>query len=139
MRRYWFWVLLLMMAPVAAMGQSVAPATAPVAEQTPPSHAQVTSPRAIHFVDPEFSELARKKKLGGEVIVALTVDVDGMPQHVRVDQSLADKVKPKDRKAALSLDAKAVEAVQQYRFTPATRDGKPVPVEIHVGVNFQIF
>jgi TonB family protein len=99
----------------------------------------MTPPKPIQIANPEFSELARKKKLGGDVMVVLTVDADGMPQNVRVARSLADKVAPKDRKAALSLDEKAIEAVQKYRFKPATRDGNPVAAEIHIDVNFQIF
>jgi protein TonB len=39
----------------------------------------------------------------------------------------------------MGLDEKAVEAVRQYRFKPAMKDGRPVPVEIYVEVNFQIF
>lgn len=45
----------------------------------------------------------------------------------------------KGRELAGSLDPKAVEAVRQYRFEPGTFDGKPVPVELNVEVNFQIF
>ena len=39
----------------------------------------------------------------------------------------------------MGLDEKAVEAVRQYKFKPAMENGKPVPVEIYVEVNFQIF
>jgi TonB family protein len=34
------------------------------------------------------------------------------------------------------LDEKALEAVKKYKFRPAMRDGKPVPVEIAVQVKF---
>jgi protein TonB len=37
------------------------------------------------------------------------------------------------------LDDKAVEAVRQYRFTPAMEDGKPVPVSLNIEVDFRIF
>jgi protein TonB len=39
----------------------------------------------------------------------------------------------------MGLDEKAVEAVRQYKFKPATKDGKPVKVELSIDVNFQIF
>ena len=39
----------------------------------------------------------------------------------------------------MGLDAKAVEAVKQYKFKPAMENGKPVPVPLNVEVNFQIF
>jgi protein TonB len=38
----------------------------------------------------------------------------------------------------MGLDKKAIEAVQQYRFTPAMRDGKPVDVQVNIEVNFRI-
>jgi TonB family protein len=99
----------------------------------------VTPPKPIHLADPEFSELARKQKIGGDVLVSLTVDADGSPTNIKVTRSLADKVDPKFRKAALSLDDKAIEAVSKYRFAPATYQGSPVAVQVNVDVNFQIF
>ena len=43
------------------------------------------------------------------------------------------------RGVGMGLDEKAVAAVQQYRFKPATQNGKPVAVYLNVEVNFQIF
>jgi protein TonB len=39
----------------------------------------------------------------------------------------------------MGLDEKAIEAVNQYRFKPAMKDGEPVPVRITVEVNFRLF
>jgi hypothetical protein len=39
---------------------------------------------------------------------------------------------PMDRSATMSLDSKALEAVQKYRFTPGTKEGKPVPIHLTV-------
>ncbi len=88
----------------------------------------VRPPAVIFQVDPEFSEEARKAKFSGNVQVALIVDERGMPSHVRVERGVG-----------MGLDEKAVEAVRQYKFKPAMENGKPVPVEIYVEVNFQIF
>ena len=88
----------------------------------------VRPPAVIYQVDPEFSEEARKAKFSGNVQVALIVDEHGSPTHVRVERGVG-----------MGLDEKAVEAVRQYKFKPATENGKPVPVEIYVEVNFQIF
>jgi len=60
--------------------------------------------------------------------VYLIVDEKGMPTHVRVVRGVG-----------MGLDEKAVEAVRQYRFKPGTKDGKPVPVDLYIDVNFQIF
>jgi TonB family protein len=82
------------------------------------------------------------RRVGGGVSsprVNLIVDANGNPTNVHVLRSMADTVDKKHRKAALTLDQKAIEAVQKYRFSPATEGGKPVAVELNVEVNFQIF
>jgi TonB family protein len=99
----------------------------------------VVAPKVLNHPDPEFSQEARKKKLGGHVLVSVVVDTDGNPTNIRIERSLATKVDPKLRGAALSLDAKAVEAVGKYKFSPAMKNGNPVPVRIFIDVNFQIF
>jgi protein TonB len=63
----------------------------------------------------------------GNVEVYFWVGPDGIPSHVSI-------VAP----VGLGLDEKAVGAVTQYRFAPATRDGQPVTVDLYVDVNFQI-
>ena len=88
----------------------------------------VSSPVVIYQVDPEFSEEARKAKFMGVVLVNLIVDPQGRPQNVHVLRGVG-----------MGLDGKAVEAVKQYRFKPAMEAGKPVPVELNVEVDFQIF
>jgi len=88
----------------------------------------VSAPVPIYEVEPEFSEEARKAKFMGTVTVSLIVDVHGLPQNVHLARGVG-----------MGLDEKAIEAVKQYRFTPAKLAGKPVPVEVNVEVNFQIF
>ena len=88
----------------------------------------VSSPKVIYAVDPEFSDEARRQKYQGVVVLSLIVDAQGSPQHIRVVRPLG-----------MGLDEKALEAVRQYKFKPAQKDGKPVPVEINIEVNFQLF
>ena len=88
----------------------------------------VSAPVVLFAPEPEFSEEARKAKVAGNVLVYLQVDATGRPTHVRVLRGIG-----------LGLDEKAVEAVRQYKFKPAMENGKPVPVEMNVEVNFQIF
>jgi TonB family protein len=88
----------------------------------------VRPPTLIYQVDPSFSEQARKAKKSGEVLVSLIVEEDGTPQQVRVVRGVG-----------YGLDENAVNAVRQYRFEPATENGKPVRVHIQVQVRFQIF
>jgi TonB family protein len=88
----------------------------------------VHPPVLISAPDPEYTEAARQAKLSGNVIVGLVVDSSGEPQNVRVVRGLGNE-----------LDEKAVEAVQQYKFKPATKDGEPVSADLKVEVNFRIF
>ena len=88
----------------------------------------VSAPQLIYQVEPEFSEEARKAKVAGNVLVTLVVDTTGHPQRVRVLRGIG-----------MGLDEKAIEAVKQYRFKPAMEGSKPVPVEVNIDVNFQIF
>jgi TPR repeat protein len=39
----------------------------------------------------------------------------------------------------MGLDEKAIEAVQQWKFSPALKNGDPVPVEIAVEVEFHLY
>ncbi|HZI72487.1 MAG TPA: energy transducer TonB, partial [Gemmatimonadales bacterium] len=79
----------------------------------------VSAPRALSTPDPEYSEEARKAKYQGTVVLWLIVDQNGHPQQVRVARSLG-----------MGLDQKAIEAVKQWKFEPAMKDGKPVAVQI---------
>ena len=88
----------------------------------------VSAPIVLFAPEPEFSEEARKAKAAGNVLVYLQVDAQGRPNHVHVLHGIG-----------LGLDEKAVEAVRQYKFKPALENGRPVPVEMNVEVNFQIF
>jgi TonB family protein len=88
----------------------------------------VSPPVLIYSVDAEFSDEARRAKYQGESVVSLIVDAHGLPQRIRVV-----------RKLGMGLDEKAVEAVRQYKFKPSMYQGKPVPVEITIEVNFHIY
>jgi TonB family protein len=100
---------------------------------------EITPPKLIFSVEPEFSEKARKKKIRGDCFVSLIVRTDGTTTDIHVTKSIADSVSKKEQEAALTLDENAVKVVAQYRFTPATYRGKPVPYRTTVVVNYMIF
>jgi periplasmic protein TonB len=89
--------------------------------------AKTVPPKLIHKIEPEFSEEARKAKFQGTVILTIEVDESGRATNMRVIFSLG-----------LGLDEKAIEAVAQWRFRPAYRDGKPVASSARVEVNFHL-
>jgi protein TonB len=88
----------------------------------------VSAPRVLFDPSPEYSEEARKAKFQGTSVVSLIVGPDGLPRDIHISRSLG-----------LGLDEKAIEAVKQWKFAPAEKDGKAVAVEISVEVDFHLY
>ncbi len=88
----------------------------------------ISAPQAISAPDPDYTEEARRAKKQGTCVLWLIVDAAGHPRDIKVVRGLG-----------LGLDAKALEAVQQWRFQPALKDGKPVDVQISVEVEFHLY
>ncbi len=88
----------------------------------------VQAPRPIYVVTPGYTQQARKDKSQGNCMLQAIITPQGFPVDIRVIQSLPD-----------GLDESAIRAVSQYRFAPATKDGKPVAVRIMVEVNYHLW
>jgi TonB family protein len=88
----------------------------------------VTVPEVVFNPEPSFSDEARKAKAQGIVLLWLVVGKDGHTYDVRVGQSLG-----------MGLDEKAIEAVNRWRFRPATLNGQPVATRIAVQVDFHLY
>jgi periplasmic protein TonB len=87
----------------------------------------VSKPVAIYYPEPEYSDEARRARLQGTVVVELVVDPNGHTRNLKVLQSLG-----------LGLDEQALKTVATWRFKPALKDGKPVPVIADVYVGFHL-
>jgi len=87
----------------------------------------VSAPQLIHKVDPEYSEEARKAKHQGMVELYVEVEPDGHAHKIIVRRGLG-----------LGLDEKAVEAVRQWTFKPAMKDGHAVTVGAVISVHFRL-
>ena len=92
-----------------------------------PNEHRETRPSAIYSPDPEYSEKARKKKIGGTVVLSLIVGIDGAPRDIKVYKNLG-----------YGLDEKAMEAVQKWKFQPAVKNGQPVETQIYIEVTFRV-
>jgi TonB family protein len=93
-----------------------------------PIGGDVKGPILSYAPEPGYSPEAKAAKFEGVVMVSIIVDKNGIPQNVHVTRGVG-----------LGLDEKAVDAVKQYKFKPATENGKPVAVYLNVEVNFEIF
>ena len=86
----------------------------------------ISRPERIHYVAPEYPALARAARREGTVILEAVLDTDGSVREARVLRSVP------------LLDAAALEAVEQWRFTPTLLNGEPVPVVLTVTVVFSL-
>lgn len=85
----------------------------------------VTPPRIVYRVEPQYPEEARKARYTGTVVLGATINADGTVKIDRVIQALDH-----------GLTEKAIEALTQWKFAPGTRNGKAVPVLLNIEVNF---
>ncbi|HEX7961026.1 MAG TPA: energy transducer TonB [Terriglobales bacterium] len=84
-------------------------------------------PRIVSQVDPDYSEVARASSISGTVLVRIQVDSAGEPRNPQIIAPIG-----------FGLDDKAIEAIQQWRFAPAKRNGEPVPVLVNIEMNFRL-
>jgi protein TonB len=87
----------------------------------------IEPPRLLREVKADYTEDARQRGLSGDVVLEIVVRRDGSVGDVRVLQGLAG-----------GLNDRAVQAVRQWRFAPARRQGAPVDVVVEVAVEFKL-
>jgi TonB family protein len=94
---------------------------------TPGFRDDVTPPKLLSKIEPEYSDEARKAQLQGSVFLRIVVDERGHAESIEVTQGLG-----------LGLDERAVEAVRKWRFRSAMRGKRPVPASAIVQVVFRL-
>jgi TonB family protein len=87
----------------------------------------IKPPRIESQSEPQFPKSDRNGLSAGTVVIRAIVGVDGKLHNPRVTRSLSP-----------GFDAKALEAVQQWTFHPAEKDGHKVAVLIDIEVNFHL-
>ncbi len=89
----------------------------------------VDYPKCVYCPRPDYAVEARKADKQGDEWLQTTVNEEGQATEIEVTTSLG-----------YGLDAKAVQAVQKWRFKPATdSNGNPVSAVTHIQVQFQLF
>ena len=87
----------------------------------------ITPPAIVREVKPDYTEEARRRGLAGDVVLEIVVRADGSVGSVKLLQGLGS-----------GLDQRAIDAVRQWRFSPARRFGTPVDVLVEVAVEFKL-
>jgi len=87
----------------------------------------VSAPRIESKVEPQYSQEARAAKYQGTVVTRVGIGTDGRVQSLSIQRGLG-----------LGLDAKAAEAIVQWKFKPAEKGGIPVACEATIEVNFRL-
>lgn len=114
---------------------SSAPAAGPAGESDlPPAGAEpfriggeVTKPTKLGGPEPVYTEMARKARLQGVVILEAIIDRDGCVTRPHVLKGMP-----------MGLERSALSALSRWAFAPATLHGHPVKVFYTLTVNFSI-
>jgi TonB family protein len=88
---------------------------------------EASAPQVTRAVELQLSqqELDEQPKVSN-VVVRATVDPYGFPRNLSITQSGGSVV-----------DKRAVEAISQYRFKPATRDNQPIDATVLITIKIQ--
>jgi periplasmic protein TonB len=85
------------------------------------------APTVVRKIEPEYTKKALDAKIQGTVVLSLVITADGVPSEIKLVRGLGS-----------GLDEKAVECLQQRRFSPAMRNYEPVPTKATVEINFRL-
>ncbi len=87
----------------------------------------ISPPQATYTPEPQYSSDAREARIQAVGILTTVVGQDGLPRKISVR-----------RPVGYGLDEMAVAAIATWKFTPAKKDGQPVPVKISIEIDFRL-
>ena len=88
----------------------------------PPDPAAVIPPRVISRIDPVMPEDVQRR---GVVVLAGVVNKSGQVETLTVQRAFTP-----------AFDKACLDAVRQWRYEPATQNGRPVAIDYHVTCTF---
>ena len=87
----------------------------------------VVEPTLVRRVEPEYPERSRQARLQGRVGLAIVINTDGAVQCILPWSQ-----------GPMGLTEASTKAIRKWKYSPATKDGKPVAVYVPVVVEFKL-
>jgi protein TonB len=119
--------------PVGPVPSDKTPSDKTPADKTPaekttpePKKGETRNPRLVHEVKPAYPSVALAARVEGEVEVLAVIGPDGRVKDVSI------------LKSQPLLDPAAIDAVSQFVYEPALRDGNPVESSVRVSLTFSL-
>jgi TonB family protein len=85
----------------------------------------VSAPGPLRKIDPKYPPTLIRERVEGEVVLYAVIRRDGSVDSIQVVRGIDEQ-----------LDANAMEALSQWKFRPATKQGTPVDLEAIVHIPF---
>jgi TonB family protein len=86
---------------------------------------ELTGPEPVRKTDPKYPRTLAEERIEGEVILYAVIRKDGSLDSIQLVRGIDER-----------LDAYAMQALGQWKFQPATRQGIPVDLEAIVHIPF---
>jgi len=89
--------------------------------------AAIAPPEAHRKVDPKYVASAISDRVQGKIQLFCVIGKDGLVSSIEIVKGLDDR-----------LNTSAMEALGKWQFTPASREGEPVAVDVLVEIPFRL-
>lgn len=90
-----------------------------------PASPDVSAPGPLRKIDPKYPPTLIKERVEGEVVLYAVIRRDGSVDSIQLVRGIDDQ-----------LDANAMQALSQWKFRPATKQGVPIELEAIVHIPF---
>jgi protein TonB len=115
-----------LLVPMGGASISIASPPAPAPQEPRRVGGDIKPPERTIYKAPQYPPAAQAARIEGTVTLEAIIDAEGVVQNVKVLGSVP------------LLDRAAVEAVQQWRYTPTRLNGVAIPIIMTVRVTFTL-
>ncbi|HXG93097.1 MAG TPA: TonB family protein [Blastocatellia bacterium] len=106
---------------------NTAESLAAVMPVVPAEMANITKPKLLNTVRPNYTEQARQKRIEGSVYMKVLIGENGEVEKAQVVRGLPE-----------GLTEQALKAVFKLKFDPAKKEGKPIKFWVPIIIEFQL-